>query len=926
MPIVRWLERALNLRPGDLGRGILLCSCLFLIITSYVVGKVAGDALFLAHFQARQLAYADVSSVFVVAAVIAAYVRFGQRLSVLALLVSSMVFFASNCALFWVLAHNYRPGWLYPVFYMWVKIFGVLAPAQVWTLANYVLTTREAKRVFGLVGAGAISGWIFGGFFCTTIAKLFGTESLLLGMAVFLMLCAGLVVLIWQSGQTRIGAGQEISPTGIESGPRSFRESMRLVFSSPYLRAIAGVICVSNLVTNLTMWQFRAIAQEVLVRKDALAVFFGKFNLYAGVLSLVFQLLVTSRLLRRFGIGKTIFVLPLAVLAGSVGLLAVGSLAAVVLLKGSDQVLRYSVDKSTAELLYLPLPSRLKLQAKWFIDTVIWRMGDTLAGLSVLIFATWLHLPAARLSWVVLAWMSCWLVAVYVAKQRYVITLTESISHHRLELDEVSTSVLDRQTSDVLEGKLTAADPKDILYALGVFEAERTRAVHPAVRGLLQHPAAEVRHRALSILSASGDAGILPQVEKLVADPDLAVRTEALLYLSHHAHIDPLTRITELGDFPDFSVRAAMVAYLARPGEAQNLETAYKILEAMVSEAGTEGRQTRAESAQLMGLLPDAFDPLLSKLLVDSEAEVVKEAIHSVGSLRKRRLVPELIERLGDPALMAVTTEALAKFGDSIIGALGDHLGDTSVPMPIRRGIPGVLVKIGTPPAGRVLGENLLEADTRLRFRVISALNKLHRQHPEIVLDILMLETVLAAEILGHYRSYQILHLLGSPAEADRSVSDALQESLRQELERIFRLLGLLYPQLDIHTAYLALQSKSVSAHDNALEFLDNVLKVQLREMLVPLLDGRVTVAERADIAKRLVRATMSSPEQAVLALMSSDDPWLKSCGAYAIGSLGMKGLEGELNRCLEEPDPLLRETARVAKLRLQEVSQAAKA
>jgi hypothetical protein len=54
--MVRWLERVLNLRPGDLGRGLLLCSCLFLIITSYVVGKVAGDALFLAHFEARQLA------------------------------------------------------------------------------------------------------------------------------------------------------------------------------------------------------------------------------------------------------------------------------------------------------------------------------------------------------------------------------------------------------------------------------------------------------------------------------------------------------------------------------------------------------------------------------------------------------------------------------------------------------------------------------------------------------------------------------------------------------------------------------------------------------------------------------------------------------------------------------------------------------
>ncbi len=69
---------------------------------------------------------------------------------------------------------------------------------------------------------------------------------------------------------------------------------------------------------------------------------------------------------------------------------------------------------------------------------------------------------------------------------------------------------------------------------------------------------------------------------------------------------------------------------------------------------------------------------------------------------------------------------------------------------------------------------------------------------------------------------------------------------MQQELERIFRLLGLLYPHLDVHSAYVGLQSKSVSVHDNALEFLDNVLKPQLREMLVPLLDGKVTVHERA--------------------------------------------------------------------------------
>ena len=59
----RWIERVLNIQPGDLGRGTLLCSCLFLIISSYVTGRIARDALFLARFQAVQLPYADITIV-----------------------------------------------------------------------------------------------------------------------------------------------------------------------------------------------------------------------------------------------------------------------------------------------------------------------------------------------------------------------------------------------------------------------------------------------------------------------------------------------------------------------------------------------------------------------------------------------------------------------------------------------------------------------------------------------------------------------------------------------------------------------------------------------------------------------------------------------------------------------------------------------
>ncbi|MBZ5653540.1 MAG: HEAT repeat domain-containing protein, partial [Acidobacteriia bacterium] len=508
-----------------------------------------------------------------VAAVIAGYVVIARRVLFRDLLVGSMTFFAATWALFWGLAHYYpHLIWIFPALYVWVKIFGVLGATQIWTLANYVLTTREAKRVFGMVGGGAIAGGIFAGFLAKTIAKRFGTESLLLAMTLFVLICGGLVILVWRSGRVLVGDGQGTAAASAETVPRNLVASMRLLFSSSYLRSIATVICVSSLVVTLTGWQFLAIGQQFLIKKDAMAIFFGDFYFYAGLLGLLFQLLLTARFLRRFGIGTALFVLPVTVFLGSAGLLAFGTLASAVAMKGGDQVLRYSVDKSTAELLYLPIPASVKLQVKWFIDTVVWRLGDGLSGLAVLIFATSLHWQARQISWIVLLLASGWLVAVSVARRQYVATLRESISQHRFDVEQASAPVLDRSTTELLSTNLSTSDPKDILYALSLFEVEQQRAVHPAIRSLLTHSAPEVRQKAISILSAAGDKAAVPEVQRLLRDPELSVRTEALLFLSHHGRIDPLTAIEQLGDFPDFSVRSAVVAFLAQPSEAQNLE------------------------------------------------------------------------------------------------------------------------------------------------------------------------------------------------------------------------------------------------------------------------------------------------------------------------------------------------------------------
>lgn len=914
------LEHLLNLRHGDLGRGMLLFAYLFLTICSYVIGKVARDALFLARFQARQLPYADITVAVLIGFVVAAYVRISRHTSVRNLLVGSMLFFSANCIAFWLLAHLYHASWLYPVLYIWVGIFGVLAPAQVWTLANYVLTTREARRAFGVVGSGAIVGWIFAGYFTTRLVKAFGTESLLVAMAVFLAMCAALIIEIWRRAAAHTA---ELDSDGRGSeGPRNLRESIRLIAVSPYLRTIAAVIFLSSLATTMIGWQFKAVAKDFMPNKEALAIFFGNFNLYAGLLSLAVQLLLTSRFLRRFGIGPALFAVPVALLASSTGFALSGGLISVVLLKGADQVLRYSIDKSSVELLYLPLVTSVKLQVKWFIDTVIWRFGDGLAGVILLVLVTYLHVPAMRLSWIIMVFIGCWIVAALLARRFYVETLKTSIQEHRIEVERNTAAVWDRAAAEIISEKLHGPSADEILYALDVLDLERRSAPHPAVRSLLSHESPKIRCRALKILAGAGDKSILPQVQTLLTDADLGVRSEALLYLSQHSRIDPLAVIERLGDFADFSIRAGVVAFLCREGETENIEAARQILAAIAADPSPH---SRLEAARLLRSLPDRFDPQLSGLLHDPEGEVVREAIRSAGALRKNALVPALLARLGELRFAADAADALAAMGEPIVARLCDHLLDDAAPLPSRLEIPLILARIGTPDCLAALEDHLMDPDGTLRGRVATALDQLRQQNPALQPDMLAVETVLAAEIVGNYRSFQILEKIEAGSD-DVTVSSALTENIAQEQERIFVLLNILYPRHDFRSTYKALLSSNATVHDNALEFLDNILKAGLRELVVPLLDPQISIAERCGIAARLAHIGIGSKEEAVAALIGCDDPWLRSCGVYAVGMLHLSNLGDQLASCVNDPDPLVRQTAIKALEQLQPQAAAVRA
>jgi AAA family ATP:ADP antiporter len=922
--MLKFLRRALPLQPGDLSRGLLLAVYLFFIISAYLVARVVRDTLFLAQYPAEKLPYADITVFLLVPVVVAGYIWIGRRTGLRWALIGSLILFSLGGL---VAATLTEWTLLSPVFYVLVGIFGVLAPAQGWTLANYVLTPREAKRVFGLVAAGAVSGAVFGGFLSRVLTDAYGADSLLVVMAVLLLTATLAVEVLWRRRPAELASLEPEVKSGEPS--RSLRESLRVVAASPYLRAVAGVIGLSSLVTYMVGWQFKAIVRQFVFEaagpdggKDALAIFLGTFEFATSVACLLIQVLLTAGILRRSGLRTVLFVLPLGLLLGSVGLLVSGSLVAMLLPRAIDRVLRYSIDRPAVELLYLPVPLDLKLTAKSFIDTVVWRAGDGLGGIILLVVVTLGGLGAVQLTWVMLPLIGVWIAVAALAYRRYVATLEESVQKHRLDMERATTPVFDRATTDVLASRLEAVDPKDILYALDIMVAGPHPAAHPAVRGLLGHPAAEVRRRALEMIAAAGDRSALTQVEGLLRDPSLEVRTEALLYLARFADVDPLTRVEELGDYTDASIRAAVVAVLARLGEEQQ-ETARLLFEGMVAEEGPDGQPARLEAARLAERLSVVFEEPLRRLLADEDTEVARAAIRAVRRRGDGSFVEALLARLGDHELRDDARDALADVGPAVLEPLAKALDDPRSPPEIRQVLPDLLERIGGDEAAGLLTGRLLEGHAELRLRVLRTLGRMREQRPELEIESQVLEAVLGAEILGHYRSYQILGALELSTLEKEPTTRGLRVAMLEELERIFLLLGLLYPGTDFRAAWEALRSGNPVLHDQALDLLESRLRPSMRTLLVPLIDPEVPGTERMRLSERLAGTPVDDPVQAVKALAVTGDPWLRACAAYAIGAQGLRELEGYLDEWQHDADPLLRESVRQARQALREDARA---
>ncbi len=221
------------------------------------------------------------------------------------------------------------------MFFVWVNCFGIIAPVQAWSFANSLFDTRQAKRLFGLIGAGASFGAITGGVVARyLVGPVGGTVNMLLVLAA-LIAFAALIVAIANARIRRKAVTRAAAPSR-----DPLRDALRQIAASPYLRLMAALVFLVAIVTQWTAFQLSLVAdQRFAGDADALTRFFGTFNLTLGVISFVIQLLLTGPALRRFGMAVTVLVLPLSLGFGTSPHLAVAG----ALDRARDQRLRSGI-------------------------------------------------------------------------------------------------------------------------------------------------------------------------------------------------------------------------------------------------------------------------------------------------------------------------------------------------------------------------------------------------------------------------------------------------------------------------------------------------------------------------------------------------------------------------------------------------------
>ena len=338
------LNRLADVRGPEVNAAFYLTGLFFLITFSFYIIKPVKESFLISLVNPAWWPYADLATALLVGFVVALNIRLLNRLPRRVYLSATILVFVGCLFAFWFVFDIYQkslalsptidaPGVLgalslqlgiqrsWPlavfVFCFWSDMFIATSVTQFWIAVNDVFDPYQAKRLVGLFVTGGLLGGIGGSLTASllVLALKISPKNLLLVCPGILVVALMTVNLVYAE-QKKLREGAEANPAlaGTRVGAL---ESFRAVKRSRYLLLLAGVLASAMVAGSLINFQFKIAVKAMIGNAEDRTSFLAAFFLAILVISTIFHLATTGRVLKNFGIRAALLFAPVLLLGGS---------------------------------------------------------------------------------------------------------------------------------------------------------------------------------------------------------------------------------------------------------------------------------------------------------------------------------------------------------------------------------------------------------------------------------------------------------------------------------------------------------------------------------------------------------------------------------------------------------------------------------
>lgn len=414
---------------------------------------------------------------------------------------------------------------------------------------------------------------------------------------------------------------------------------------------------------------------------------------------------------------------------------------------------------------------------------------------------------------------------------------------------------------------------------------------------ILYHPSKTVVLRALEIFETAGRKDFVPLADRLRESQDPELRAAALRARTAAQPEETVLRASLEDESP--LVRATAAVNLVAAGWAA--EGAQALIAPLLASGLPVWRRALARAIERRP--HPAFHKTLQQLALSPEADVQASVANALGALGDPRCLGTLLAMLSRHEVRAAAGAAFLRYGEDGLRFLDEALADTSYPHELRRQIPRTIRRFPPREASRVLLRHLLaEQDGMVRFKILRSLNRLGADNPGLGLDRGTLKeavrrTLSALFELSHWR-----HLLaeGVRERAERATAghELLATLLRDKevhaVERLFRLLGLVYRGEDFQNIHRGVLSADARLRASSRELLEGVLRRSLRGPVLAVADGAPWPA-RAPHAPGFYEPAAAGYEDLLQRLIESRSETVRCLAAHHVAELGLRQMRPAL-------------------------------